>query len=183
MSDTDIHGVVEAYDGDTWFPIMNVRPLLSRNYGVFGSLFGICNYDAFEPIAYGKGLPEDVSYFTKNSWNSSTMFHSPTFITYEEIREIDWKEKAKMSSALRQRCDSCGTLETTTTDMSVFNTEEIQKICSGENVKKDDVTYSGIIPTRGERLTKDWKDLFAIMRCLSDRYGDNKVRLVVWFES
>lgn len=44
-----------------WTPLVRITRLVERNYGMFGSLFGVRNDYRFHPIAADRGLPSDLS--------------------------------------------------------------------------------------------------------------------------
>ncbi len=98
---TDIYGWIEVYTPEIyvgrprrWTAAVQIDEIVSRNYGMFGSLFGARNDYGFLPIAPSRGIPADVSDELKQygdvppdpgSW-------PPSWITWREISEINWDE-------------------------------------------------------------------------------------------
>lgn len=99
---TDISGWVEVRapvtDQDPrWRAVVRIDWIVSRNYGMFGSLFGVRNDYGFRPIAPSRGLPHDVSSELKG-YGDAPLESSPewvSWITWREIREIDWGEQGE----------------------------------------------------------------------------------------
>ena len=119
-----------------WVPVLQIDYVVGRNYCMFGNLFGVRNYKLFEPIAAGRGIPDDVSDLVRNDYEGwGPDAHSESFITYKEVKSIDWNEKGKVG-VKRKKC-----------------------------------------------LTEDWKMVFKVMKFLAREYGDDNVRLVVWFDN
>jgi hypothetical protein len=101
---TDIVGWIEAnvppradYPGDPyagWTPVIRITHRVERNYGMFGSLFGVRNDYRFRPIASDRGQPTDLS-AELEEWGEipgPPYGWTPTWITWGEIRAIDWEE-------------------------------------------------------------------------------------------
>lgn len=98
---TDIYGWIEVYTPEIypgcprkWTAVAKIDAIVSRNYGMFGSLFGARNDYGFRPIAPACGIPDDVSSELQEygdvppgpgSW-------PPSWITWREIGEINWDE-------------------------------------------------------------------------------------------
>ena len=111
--------------------------LLFGNYHAYGCLFGVANSD-FEPLAPGRGIPEDASERVRQdlaAWDTDAF--SPSWVTWAEIKAMDWEEEA----------------------------------ADGESRRKDAFD------------SRDWQALFGMMEALAGPggYGDQGVRLVVWF--
>jgi hypothetical protein len=139
---TDIHGWVEikTFRPAQWHEIMRLELLIGRNYRVFAFLFDVRNIDnhnkpIYTPIASLRGIPIDVSAIVKReaTRNKDYQARAHSWITWAEIRRINWRALAKMKP--------------------------------------------GVVPG------SDWQMLFKIMEALAERYGDEHVRLVVWFDS
>ena len=98
---TDIYGWIEVctpeiYPGcpRRWTAVVRIDEIVTRNYGMFGLLFGARNDYGFHPIAPARGIPDDVSGELQEfgdvppdpgSW-------PPSWITWREISEINWDE-------------------------------------------------------------------------------------------
>lgn len=148
---TDITGWIQARfpeeePGDPfggWVALVRIDRLVERNYGMFGSLFGVRNDYGFRPLAPDRGAPGDSSPDLER-WGAEPEppFPSePSWITWGELRAIDWDER--------------GT-----------------KPRPGE----------ALAPRRQEVLTPGWNTALGLMEVLAKQFGDDGVRMVVWFE-
>lgn len=80
-------------EGAQWWAAINVRLILSRNYALFGSLFGVRNATDFAPVAADRGLPTDLSQKAGRD-GAREGYHSQTWVTWEELAAVDWDELA-----------------------------------------------------------------------------------------
>ncbi len=84
-----------------WIPVIRIGSILGRNYDMFGCLFGIRSQGHFRAIAPMRGIPIDASYelrgdlkeIADSEWRDE--FYGYTWITWEEIKSIDWEEEAE----------------------------------------------------------------------------------------
>lgn len=197
----DIHGYVEVdkrhnRDGDPWWKAAgNLFPFVGRSYDSFGCLFGVRNYSRFDPIAPKRGIPDDAGRTVTEdyeSWGSDA--HSASYITYSEIKAIDRSETAKdrdgRYSILDENKEPTGTkFSLVSGGASGWNeivSENQDKIDAGEPVpnKSGERYIQRRKQTRGEALSGAW-DWFLTDYCglLADRFGDDAVRVVVWFDN
>ncbi len=108
---TDIRGWVEVRHADVdvfmnevfWFAVIDLVGLVSRNYSMFGSLFGVRNHADFQPIAAGRGLPPDPSPAVRAEAMNSSDFHSHTWVSWRELKAVDWDESALAGMAFGYR--------------------------------------------------------------------------------
>jgi hypothetical protein len=205
---TDIRGFIEVghrhrAGGVRWTAAEKLSVV--EHYDMFGCLFGVMNYANFRPIAPNRGIPEDASAEVKNwvaeilTWAKpdSADFHSATWISWAEIKAIDWREEGlEADSRLhRYRYTEEGTL--------VFEGKSAWSRDWGEQVGvsiedalgKKLIWEKDVELVAGERvylaeklqrkdvLTPDWMDVFKNMESLAAKHGDELVRLVVWFDS
>jgi hypothetical protein len=207
---TDISGWVEVLSMPAsstyrraahWNAAIDVGRLIERNYDMFGCLFGVTNYAHFRPIAANRGLPEGPSLTVEQEVSqlqgaAETQLIGLTWVTWPELKAIDWDESAEHADARLHMYarDSDGQL---TYRAKAAWSPALQQITglSSENAMRhppvfpDGATweFDGIL-YRAERLkrryilTRDWKMLFAIMGTLAEYFGDDGVRLVVWFD-
>lgn len=135
----DILGWVEVNDPRRggWNGMIRINYLVDRAYGVFAALFGRTSSGIFDPIAQGRGIPEDKSnevYYD----HPEAIGVAPSWIGWNEIKAVDWKRVA------------------------------------------EDAEWSS---EDGPLVTEGWALLFRLMEVLAQQYGDENVRLVVWFDS
>jgi hypothetical protein len=77
-----------------WTPLVRITRLVERNYGMFGVLFGVRNDYGFRLIAPDRGQPSDLS-MELEEWgeiSAPPWPFSPSWITWDENKAIDWKE-------------------------------------------------------------------------------------------
>jgi hypothetical protein len=112
---TDMSGFLEyraSQDGReaAWYTAHDLDSLNDiRNYDAFGCLFGVRNYANFRPLAACRGLPADASatvsarFAQLAEWYGEDGFHGTTWITWAEVKAVDWDEPAeKPDSRLHQ---------------------------------------------------------------------------------
>jgi hypothetical protein len=175
----DIHGFVEVRDvrpetlsqysngyNPTWEVIISAGDFLGRNYNLFGVLAGVRWYDSswdWEPIAMLRGLPDDSNwrikddnrYYDKNEGKfiPNPDMHSQTWMLLSEIEAFDWNKK----------------IETAIWNPEFRNDETVEPI-----IKKQVSLYD---------YCDDFKTIRALMETLVSIYGDENVRLVIWFDN
>lgn len=195
----DIHGYVEVdkrhYDDEDswWKPAGNLFPFVGRSYDSFGCLFGVRNYAGFEPVADGRGVPSNLSREVKEdyqSWGSDA--HSASYLTFSEIKDIDWQETATREDERYSILDE--NKEPTGTKFSLGPASGWNEIVK-EN--KDAIENGEPVPnesgekyiqkrqlTREEAISGAWDWLLhEYMGLLADRFDNESVRLVVWFDN
>lgn len=194
----DIHGHIEVdkshAEDDTWWETAGTLfPFVGRSYDAFGCLFGVRNYSNFHPVAKDRGIPSDVGREAKEdheSWGIDA--HSETYLTYEEIQEIDWDKTAEEAderySVLDENKEPTGikfSLSPASGWVDVVD-ENREAIEAGEPVPNEagDKYIQRRKLKRREALSGSWEWLlFDYMELLADRFGEESVRVVVWFDN
>ena len=87
----DIHAHIEIKVNSEW--LYYTQADIERSYNTFAKMAGVRNFqDNITPIAWGRGLPIDISLMTKlhrKYWGLDG--HSDSWLTYDEIVSlIDW---------------------------------------------------------------------------------------------
>ena len=83
-----------------WLNAIQVGSVAERCSHMFGALFGVRNRSGFQPAAAMRGLPTFVSEQiweeaqATPAWASTTDYHSHSWITWAEIRAMDWEQTA-----------------------------------------------------------------------------------------
>ena len=117
----DIHGVVQAQVHDWYYQaegVIDIGPLLERDYHTFGNLFGVrgVQFDEWPKIKVHEGLPEG---FLANFgieellWEDGKLdAHSPHWVVLEELEKIplstypeDWQFLLRLMQILRDQFD------------------------------------------------------------------------------
>lgn len=89
---TDIHCVVEIQPYDDipshWREVVLAdSAIIDRNYDEFAHWFGVRNARGVTPKWASRGLPDDVSEFTKEASREDA--HSHTYVTLSELTKAD----------------------------------------------------------------------------------------------
>jgi hypothetical protein len=164
---------------------------------MFGSLFGVRNEDAFTPAYPNRGLPADESDDVHgDELRAGGGLVAPTWMLWSEIQAINWTEEGK--KAIRYTVDwehdegrDPAYVYTEWSDEGErWHIRRRRTSVPGaewedyyREKEKDFGVYWEATRTRKSVLTAGWTLLFKIMALLAERYGDDKVRLVAWFDS
>lgn len=198
---TDIEGWVEyALPGPRsnekdWYAVIRVGSLASRNYDLFGCLFGVGvrNYAHFRPIAAGRGLPPDASSEMQEEYEKYAQFRlsgedfAYTWITWQEIKQIDWEEEAEEPDERPNVYEREENGELTWLRKGAvlreLSEEAWQTLRAGKTWEQEDQIFKLEKMKRKEALDGDWEWqlLFDMMALLAKAYGDENVRMVVHF--
>ncbi|MFD9484112.1 hypothetical protein [Streptomyces sp. NPDC059991] len=205
---TDIDGGIEFrhpgagtdyYEGEPWVCAMDLWPLYDQSdYAAFGCLFGVRNYAGYRPLAAERGLPEDVSSQLRERlqpWVAEGHLSSATWILWSEIAALDpatapghytgrltWSSRAKPATLHQQLVPAQWSPELIAAvgrrpedlDQSDHDTTWI----SGDLLcQYEPLTAGSILGPRSH-----WPHVFAVMKALADRFGEDAVRLVVAFD-
>ncbi|WIM92795.1 hypothetical protein ACTOB_004750 [Actinoplanes oblitus] len=213
---TDIYGAIEvrdligaaALDGPLdadphneapWVRCMDLYPLYpGGDYQPLGCLFGIRNWNGWEPVAEGRGLPADVSEAVRKEYEHDAEIDraigGSTWVSWSELRALD------MSVTPLAR----GVLEINENGSSLYHCYRVEDEWPADVVAEYGQPMVGESPITAaygswqhgattltyKRVTRNdvlgtgtgWDHVFAIMRSLAKRFGEEGVRLVVWFD-
>ncbi|MER7925242.1 hypothetical protein ABTY96_19250 [Streptomyces sp. NPDC096057] len=205
---TDIHGGIEFrhpgagtdyYDGEPWVAAMDFWPLYDEtDYAAFGCLFGVRNEVGFQPLARDRGLPADLSSGIRSQlgpWFTQGGLHSASWVSWAELASIDltatphefigrlmWRTKALPSIVHQRPVSESRLLEA----LSVVGEPPSDLRDARERVEwvTDELSCTYEPLTVGAVLGPDthWPHVFAVMKALAGRFGDEGVRLVVAFD-
>ena len=186
----DIHGAVEVkspYSKDYDY-VLNIKSLIGRDYDAYGLLFGVRNYANHEPIAEGRGLPDNISRQLKEDVEGWGIGHSKSWITLDEIRKIDLeKETIELDSRIHQyRMNQSGVLESFSKFSSGgdITNEDIERMRKGETIQKDNNYYRMEKLRVKDSLGKSWQALFKIMEVFAEiGHKPEDIRMVVFFDN
>jgi hypothetical protein len=182
----DIHGKVEIRTSEkstNWFSTLDVGEVLRRNYDLFGFLFGVRNYAGFDPVIGIRPLPNNLSYSTEReieTWSYDA--HSHTWISYEELKAIDWDQEAEeFDERIHEFKD--GEYFGKCSYTSVLDREDYKKLRNGEEITKEGITYKqGKVNAKDIRC-EEWNILEDLVDVLAEHYGKENVRLIFWFDN
>jgi hypothetical protein len=193
--------------------IGHVGVLVGRNYDAFGCLFGVNNYAHFAPIAAERGLPDNLSEQLKQENEKLVRvfgpfgqgaFFLPSWVLWSELKAVDWDEEAEAADSRLHRYhrNEQGELvyetksawsrpfaEHTTAGEAEVRASVVESLVAprtyteGQEWEIDGVIYRAEKMRRRDALSEGWQMLFQLMETLAGTYGDDRVRLVVWFEA
>ncbi|MEV8510206.1 hypothetical protein AB0368_35995 [Actinoplanes sp. NPDC051475] len=189
---TDIYGGVEVRKGGVWVAA-GVDVGSWRDYDAYGLLFGVRNYAGFEPVAASRGFPADAVLRPMTRYPE---VHDHSWVTWGELAQVDWTGPAP-------RVDDRIHEYEVTEDGPVYRSKARShgvrwRAVAGEDADPRGSAYSegtewrcGNTVWRVERLDRsevlrrnaELRELLATMRSLAGEYGEDNVRLVVWFDS
>lgn len=169
----------------------------SRDYDLFGCLFGVRNFAGFDPVAAGRGVPGDLSKRGAAEWDEwAPSSHDPTWVTWAELAAVDLDEPALHPDRRyhHYRRTPSGLIR-------------LGKFEDGRRLGEL-IAASGMTPTEGDEPWPDgteWADgddvyrverlhrrdavprsmtaLWTIMGALAELHGPEHVRMVVYFDS
>lgn len=181
-----IYGWVEVRDGKEWFGVINISEIIDDDYDMFGMLFGVKNYTGFEPIAEDRGLPEDISFLAKKDYDEwEGRVFGTTWVTWKELKQINWDEESPYPDGRVHiyivQPDGSEKYYGKAWLISDLSEEDYKRIWKGEEIRKGKRVYRAERIRRRDILDRDWQMLFELMEVLAKYYGDENVRLVVWF--
>ncbi|WP_432751952.1 hypothetical protein ACE1OA_00270 [Streptomyces sp. JL2001] len=202
---TDMSGFLEyrapQEDGEAaWYAAHDLDSLNDiRNYDAFGCLFGVRNYANFQPLAPSRGLPADASatvsarFAQLTEWYGEDGFHGITWITWAEVKAVDWDERAeKPDSRLHEYHQTPDGLRMTgKSSWSPAFAEavgvekgEAREWPEGSEWLVGDTLYRSVTLRRRDavRETGEWQPVWKAMKTLAAQHGDDNVRLIVWFD-
>ncbi|MFF4852467.1 hypothetical protein [Streptomyces sp. NPDC001194] len=199
---TDMHGFIECRDEDDrrWNGAIDIAHLYDgRSYAAFGALFGVRDATSFRPLAEYRGLPADVSPESLAgfaSWSPDAA--GASWITWAELAAADWDEAAnEVDDCVHEfRRGPEGTWEMHGRNTGLDRFAELARPAAPEALYRAGRTYpDGTEWLDGDRLFRvgrlrrkdavldgEWGAVWSVMRTLASRYGDEGVRLVVWFD-
>ncbi|MEV5981853.1 hypothetical protein [Streptomyces sp. NPDC052114] len=205
---TDIHGGIEFrhpsagadfYDGEPWVTAMDLWPLYDEvDYAAFGCLFGVRNDAGYRPLAAGRGLPDDLSGRLREelaSWVADGELDGATWVSWAELAGLDpdagpdryvgrlsWEHVSSPYLRHRRMLPARWPDEVVATvgppppgldtarDHLEWQVEDL--VCRYEPLAAGSILGPGT----------HWPHVFAVMKALAGRFGDDGVRLVVAFD-
>ena len=160
-----------------WHGVIDLSYFLPRNTNAFGCLFGARNPSHFVPIAANRGIPNDVSEPVKSEMGPQNGFFHHSWITWQELTQVDWEESVLDAFVRRYKQDENGNWKSEGTFIPHPPIEYIE----GASWQNGD-TWNVIERISRADAVKGTFDLtFDLMKRLAQDYGDEFVRLVVWF--
>jgi hypothetical protein len=158
------------------------------DYDSFGCFFGVRNYAKFRPLAPGRGLPADVSLEVKqDAERFGTYAFGHTWMTWDELKQIDWDEESEHVDERVHKYRRNQQGELVKTSKAVYESEFAERVGYDQCIDDQEQEWDlGEVVYRRERMKRkemkaNWEVLFHFLEILAARFGDDHVRLVVWF--
>jgi len=184
---TDVNGWVEwrwNEADDEWTGVIKIGMIVAGNYDMYGCLFGVRNYTGFRPVAYNRGLPTNASDETKAEYTQyGTEAFSPSWIAWPEIAAIDWSEEALDYRVYHYKRYDNGQVVYQQMKSLTRNHPRFEDMYEGMMWEEGDTVYK-VQSIRKQTILDilpGWQLIFEMMAVMAMRYGNENVRLVVWF--
>lgn len=182
-------GVVEFFVGDSWYEVIDVGSLILRHCDLFGCLFGVDNYGGFIPLFADRGMPHDGSMSLAERMKDRCMSDVvPSWVLWKELDGVDWSEVAPVRDLRTTECsvadDGTETFITKWVNKRGFEwVREALDRAPEVELRSGNLLFRRVLLRRSDALTDtDFPLVMRLMECLAERFGDEGVRLVVWFE-
>ncbi len=208
----DIRGYVEIRSPITgvWSSVVEIRPIVDRNYDAFGCLFGVKNYARFDPIAAQRGLPDDLSEgvraIAEHYRPLTGCFLDPTWVSWAELKAVNWDERAAGTDLRIHAFERDERGEWVFRDKSEWRRppraealplpergshlsavlEEVavpRGLPEGQEWEADGILYRSVRLRRSDAVGDDWRLVFGFMEALAGHFSADGVRLVAWFDA
>lgn len=169
--------LADQYGGLRWERAVDLSVLLpSRDYVLYHSLFGIGDHTDFQPVAPGRGLPEDASACVSDDKERilSQAYFGHTWLTFQELQSIDWDESAVEGIAWEYSEGKA------TGDGITVRKEDPRRVLGTEFEERGSQWKFERI-TRRESLGEGGPLLCELMAALARQFGADCVRAIVWF--
>jgi len=168
-----------SFNEVNWYGIVSVGFLLHRNTNAFGCLFGIRNPSNFVPVAAERGLPPDKSEEVEKDADEQDWCYGHTWITWQELTQIDWNESVINAFVRRYKKNEKGEW---ISDGGFIPNTPINYV-EGNSWEEGGCLNKVERITRADAVKGTFDLVFDLMERLAKNFGDEFVRLVVWFDS
>ncbi|MEU7581457.1 hypothetical protein AB0B50_28070 [Streptomyces sp. NPDC041068] len=205
---TDIHGGIEYrhpaagtdfYEGEPWIVAMDLWPLYDEvDYAAFGCLFGVRNDAGYRPLAAGRGLPDDLSSGLREDlelWVAKGRLLDATWVSWADLAGLDpqagpdryvgrlsWQQASSPYLQHRRLLPARWPEEVVAMagppppGLDAAN-RRLEWTVRDVVFRYEPLTAGSILGTGTH-----WPHVFAVMKALAGRFGDDGVRLVVAFD-
>lgn len=189
---TDIIGLIEFKERGKikWRKLKNVGRLLDRNYDSFGCLFGVRNSCNFKPISYRRGVPDDCcdDAIEYKDNRKDIGFHDQTYITLEEINNINWEEETedydeRLSYFEKNENGIYKYKSKSFINPDLWSGKERDLLEKEKKFEKGNYKFEYQKFKRKDVISNDWLEVFELMRKYANEYDidPKEIRLIVAF--
>ena len=185
---SDIYGAVEIRSVGIWLSVIDISSLLMKHFDLHGCLFGIDNYAGYSPLFADRGLPPDCSdaILTDTQQYMSENGH-PSWVLWSELRVVDWQERApvrdqRITEFIREEESEIKVTKWLNDPNWAWVRAALDRDPEAE-ILADGRVFRRLVLRRSDCLVDtDFPLLMELMACLAERFGDDNVRMVVWFD-
>jgi len=186
-----IYGAVEFWSEGQWLEVVDIASLLAQHIGLNGCLFGVDNHAGYAPLFADRGLPGDCSATLRTRAERFTAHdRRASWALWSELAGVDWEVRADD----RHGPGAPGPEDGADASDAVIDKwlHDRRWVWARDALDRDPDLFgqSGIrvfrrfVPKRSDCLVNtEFPLVMKLMRCLAERFGDQAVRLVVWFGS
>ena len=182
-----IYGAVEVHVSDEWYEVINISSLLLQHGDLNGCLFGVDNYAGYAPLFPDRGLPKSCSDTLRARAEQVTDEDShASWALWSELKRIDWEEAATRNdqrvSELAREGDGERVVTKWLHEPHLQGVRDALDRDPSATVKVGDRKFRRLVLRRRDCLVDtDFPLVMKLMTCLAERFGDDGVRLTVWF--
>lgn len=169
----NIHGYMEILTENGWYALKNLSS--ERDYDTYGILFGVRVYIDIPPVVETRGFPEDAYYKTKReyeAWEGDA--HSPSWMNVKDLLAYDW-DQTGMDNRISEIDKYTGK------EKGKASYTHLQD--RPEECEKRGVYLKHLERRAGDLLSNTWQEYIEEMKKLAEKYGEEGVRVVVWFDN
>ena len=183
-----MYGAVEFRAEDRWLAVINISSLLLRPCDLYGCLFGVDNFAGYVPLFADRGAPEDLSADLEDKASPLHEHRHPSWALWSELKQVDWDELAPQRDLRVTELELRDGSEAMTGTKWLNDPRWDGVRASLERDPSATVTvgsrrFRRLILKRRDALTDtDFPLLMKLMASLAERFGDDGVRLTVWFD-
>ncbi len=190
-----IYGAVEFWSEGQWLELVDIASLLAQHIGLNGCLFGVDNHAGYVPLFADRGLPRDCSATllsrAERSWAQAAQDSRASWALWSELARVDWEVRADDRRGTGALGPDDGGYDADASDAVIDKwLHDRRWVWARDALDRDPDLFgqSGIrifrrfVPKRSDCLVNtEFPLVMKLMGCLAERFGDQAVRLVVWF--
>lgn len=181
-------GAIEFRVADIWLYAIDVSSFVMAHSDLYGCLFGVNNYAAFDPLFADRGIPSDLSIAAaKESAYFTDPEAQPSWFTADELAAVDWSELAngRDQRVTEYVVSDDGTEREVTKWLNAPGRDDVRAALDLDpqaEVRRGDRVFRRIVVPRARALEdNDFPVLMSLMEVLAARFGASNVRLFAWF--
>ena len=171
----DIHIWLELVHSEDYVECLHGAPD-NRSYDLFGLLAGVRNYIDTKPISEPRGWPEKVSWQAREEYEGyGTDGHSHSWLTVKDFKEHDWNYESVDGRV--------STIDLSTGEEKGKASYTYLQEKTPEELAELGVELRHLTRKSNDILSPLWRAFLRYMYDLGDLFGDEKVRLVFFFDN